>query len=148
MHSGHLTCSCNVLSKMLTGLSSVRMNAQVFKTHMELNSKNCLNPMKHKDWLVKQCLLVLFGTSWLNHKLKQEPHTCCIRMQQMKSRTKRIWEQFGHRTCVLKLWNTQQKMRLRCATSHRLHSTNMLMQKINHSIINSCMMSLTMQLVI
>ena len=60
---GHLICSWSVLNKMPTGLSSVQMNAQGFKMPMVQNSKNSLNPMNLKDWLVKHSLHVLSGTN-------------------------------------------------------------------------------------
>ena len=138
-HCGLLICSCNALKRTKIGPSSARMNALDCRMLMVRNSRNSTNPTKLKDWLERPSLLVKYGTRLLRLKLKQEHRTCSTRMQRISSPTRRIWGPSVHPTSVLRSWNTLQKTKSLCATSHPSLFQSML--KTVHSIMTFFSMS-------
>ena len=68
MRFGHPTCSWRELNPMLIGLSSVLMNAQVYKMHMEMNSEQCTPLLRNKVEPEKQFQQERFGTRSSNLK--------------------------------------------------------------------------------
>ena len=145
-HCGRPICSWNVLSKTLTGRSSVRMNALVCKTHTAQISRHFTRSTKPQASLEKPFQPALCGTRLLNPRLKQVRRTCSTRMQQTRSRTKRTSEPSVPRTCAPRSWNTQPRTKLRCATSLPLLSTSTWIWRTTPSTISCCMMLPTMRL--
>ncbi len=56
-------------------------------------------------------LCLLLGKQLLNLKLKQEPHTCYIKIQQTANLINKILVQLNHLTSALKLLNTRAQMK-------------------------------------
>lgn len=81
----------------------------------EKNSKNCTLDMNKKEEEIRQSKLKKFGKPLSKVKLKQELHTCFLKITRTLNLTNKIWELSKALIYAAKLLNTLQKMKLQFA---------------------------------
>ena len=103
------------LLKTVTGRSFVQIKLQECMSATVQNSKNCTLDMNKKVEEIRQSKLKKFGKPLSKVKLKQELHTCFLKITRTLNLTNKIWELSKALIYAAKLLNTLQKMKLQFA---------------------------------